>query len=61
MKNQAYVFDGTQCGTINNKAYIPDVFFFSIILFVSTFVLAYTLKSFKFSRFLPMSVCIKFI
>ncbi len=45
---------------MNTKTYIPDVFFFSIILFASTFVLAYTLKSFKFSRFLPMTVRIEF-
>jgi len=59
-KNQAYQFNGgPKCDNINMKTYIPDVFFFSILLFVSTFVLAYTLKSFKFSRFLPMSVRIK--
>ncbi|CAF2401099.1 unnamed protein product [Rotaria sp. Silwood2] len=55
-KNQSYQFIGPQCKNINDKTYIPDVFFFSIILFASTFVLAYTLKNFKFSRFLPMNI-----
>ncbi|CAM4906352.1 unnamed protein product [Rotaria socialis] len=55
-KNQSHEFIGTPCKIINDKAYIPDVFFFSIILFLSTFTLAYTLKNFKFSPFLPMSV-----
>ncbi|UJR16088.1 hypothetical protein I4U23_003000 [Adineta vaga] len=55
-RNRSYEFTGTSCNLIQNQAYIPDVFFFSIILFLSTFVLAYTLKNFKFSRFLPMTI-----
>ncbi|CAF0758464.1 unnamed protein product [Rotaria sordida] len=55
-KTQSYQFIGIDCKNLNDKTYIPDVFFFSIILFVSTFVLAYTLKNFKFSRFLPMNI-----
>ncbi|CAF1020101.1 unnamed protein product [Adineta steineri] len=55
-KKQAYDFVGYGCQNIKSKNYVPDVFFFSIILFLSTFVLAYTLKSFKFSRFLPMGI-----
>ncbi|CAF3369159.1 unnamed protein product [Rotaria sp. Silwood1] len=55
-KIQSYKFIGSDCKNINDKTYIPDVFFFSIILFVSTFVLAYTLKNFKFGRFLPMNI-----
>ncbi|CAF3368958.1 unnamed protein product [Rotaria sp. Silwood1] len=55
-KIQSYQFIGSDCKNINDKTYIPDVFFFSIILFVSTFVLAYTLKNFKFGRFLPMNI-----
>ncbi|CAF2962810.1 unnamed protein product [Rotaria sp. Silwood2] len=54
-KNKSYQFFGA-CDNVYEKAYIPDVFFFSILLFASTFILAYTLKSFKFSRFLPMSM-----
>ncbi|CAF1216222.1 unnamed protein product [Rotaria sp. Silwood1] len=54
-KNKSYEFIG-ECGDAYNKVYTPDVFFFSILLFVSTFVLAYTLKNFKFSRFLPMGI-----
>ncbi|CAF3643219.1 unnamed protein product [Rotaria sordida] len=54
-KNQSYKFFG-ECDNIYKKTYIPDVFLFSILLFASTFVLAYTLKNFKFSRFLPMSI-----
>ncbi|CAF0834824.1 unnamed protein product [Adineta ricciae] len=53
---QAYRFLGKDCSTIINKPYIPDVFLFSTILFASTFVLAYVLKNFKFSRFLPMTI-----
>ncbi|CAF0790608.1 unnamed protein product [Adineta steineri] len=55
-RNQSFQFIGENCNTINTKQFIPDVFFFSIILFVSTFVMAYTLKNFKFTRFLPMTI-----
>lgn len=57
--NQSYELVGTDCTDSNKKTYIPDVFFFSIILFASTFTLAYVLKNFKFSRFLPMTVRIE--
>ena len=33
--------------------YIPDVFFFCVILYLGTFLLAMSLRSFKFSNFLP--------
>lgn len=55
-KNQAYQFSNPSCRPLYDKAYVPDVFFFSIILFASTFTLAYSLKNFKFSRFFPMTI-----
>ncbi|CAF3524763.1 unnamed protein product [Rotaria socialis] len=55
-QDKAYNFIGSQCDSLSTKAYVPDVFFFSILLFASTFILAYTLKNFKFSRFLSMGI-----
>ncbi|XP_013395927.1 electroneutral sodium bicarbonate exchanger 1 [Lingula anatina] len=44
---------GPGCDTVE---YVADVFFFSILLFFGTFVLAYALKGFKMSRFCPLKV-----
>lgn len=38
--------------------YVPDVFLFSVLTFLGTFVFAYTLKIFKNSPFFPSKVCI---
>ena len=40
--------------------YVPDVFFFSVILFFGTFTVATYLKKFKFSPYLPTKVRIIF-
>ena len=37
--------------------YVPDVFFFSVILFFGMFSLATWLKRFKFTRYFPAKVC----
>ena len=37
--------------------YVPDIFFFSVLLFFGTFILATKLKQFKLSPFLPTKVC----
>ena len=36
--------------------YVPDIFFFSVLLFFGTFILATKLKQFKLSPFLPTKV-----
>lgn len=35
---------------------VPDVFFFSVILFFATFVAAYSLKMFKYTNYFPTKV-----
>lgn len=35
---------------------VPDVFFFSVILFFCTFMMAITLRNLKFSNFFPTYV-----
>ena len=45
---------GTGCDTVH---YVPDVFFFSCLLFFFTFALAMSLKSFRNTRFFPNQVC----
>jgi HCO3- transporter family len=51
-KNNGTLF-GTGC---NTPRYVPDVFFFSCLLFISTFVLAMSLKFFRNTRFFPNQV-----
>jgi hypothetical protein len=41
---------GTGCGT---PVYVPDVFFFSCLLFAGTFILCMALKHFRNTRFFP--------
>ncbi|XP_075036860.1 sodium-driven chloride bicarbonate exchanger isoform X2 [Mixophyes fleayi] len=48
------VFVGTACG--HEGPYVPDVLFWSIILFFSTVALSSTLKQFKTSRYFPTKV-----
>ena len=36
--------------------YVADVFFFSVILFIFTFVISYSLKTFRNTRFFPNKV-----
>ena len=36
--------------------YVPDIFFFSVLLFFGTFILATKLKQFKLTPFLPTKV-----
>ena len=40
----------------NACPYVPDIFFFSVILFFGTFALASTLKKFKFTPYFPAKV-----
>ncbi|XP_064419808.1 sodium-driven chloride bicarbonate exchanger [Latimeria chalumnae] len=47
-------FLGTACG--HHGPYVPDVLFWSIILFFSTFILSSFLKQFKTSRYFPTKV-----
>ena len=41
-----------------NCKYTPDVFFFSVVLFLFTFLLAMSLRQFRTSRFFPSFVSI---
>ena len=41
-----------------NCKYTPDVFFFSIVLFIFTFLLAMSLRLFRTSRFFPSFVSV---
>ena len=36
--------------------YVPDIFFFSVVLFFGTFLLCSTLKKFKLTPFFPAKV-----
>ncbi|KAL5005938.1 hypothetical protein ScPMuIL_017096 [Solemya velum] len=45
--------DGEGCST---PIYVPDVFFFSILIFIGTFVLAMALKGSRNTRFFPATV-----
>lgn len=47
-------FVGAACG--HHGPYIPDVLFWSIILFFTTFFLSSFLKQFKFQRYFPTKV-----
>ncbi|XP_010022855.1 PREDICTED: sodium bicarbonate cotransporter 3-like, partial [Nestor notabilis] len=48
------VFHGSACG--NHGPYIPDVLFWSVILFFTTFFLSSFLKQFKTKRYFPTKV-----
>lgn len=50
-------FHGSACG--HHGPYIPDVLFWSVILFFSTVAMSSFLKEFKTSRYFPtkVSVC----
>ncbi|KAM6282125.1 sodium bicarbonate cotransporter 3 isoform 4-T5 [Porphyrio hochstetteri] len=48
------VFHGSACG--HHRPYIPDVFFWSVILFFTTFFLSSFLKQFKTKRYFPTKV-----
>ncbi|NXW50566.1 S4A8 protein, partial [Nyctiprogne leucopyga] len=48
------VFRGSACG--HHGPYIPDVFFWSVILFFTTFFLSSFLKQFKTKRYFPTKV-----
>ncbi|CAH8622911.1 unnamed protein product [Schistosoma bovis] len=48
--------NGTWIGKSCRPFYVPDVFFFSCILFIATFVLAFTMKSMRNSLFFPTRV-----
>ena len=37
--------------------HVPDVFFFSVILYLITFLMAMILRDIKFSKFFPTEVC----
>lgn len=50
------VAEGTGCDT---PVYVPDVFFFSCLLFIGTFVLCMALKHFRNTRFFPNAVIIR--
>lgn len=45
--------EGTGCDTPN---YVPDVFLFSFILFISTYIISVILKDFKSASFFPAKV-----
>jgi sodium bicarbonate cotransporter 7 len=47
-------FVGTACGP--HGPYIPDVLFWSVVLFFSTVFMSAFLKEFKFSRYFPTKV-----
>ncbi|XP_077458188.1 electroneutral sodium bicarbonate exchanger 1 isoform X3 [Stigmatopora argus] len=47
-------FEGTSCG--HHGPYTPDVLFWSVILFFSTFFMSAFLKQFKTSRYFPTKV-----
>ncbi|CAF1065828.1 unnamed protein product, partial [Brachionus calyciflorus] len=54
-------FNETECLRLNYEyetkcKYIPDVFFFSICLYISTFLMAIIFRSFRNSRFFPSTV-----
>nr|CAH8866900.1 unnamed protein product [Trichobilharzia regenti] len=48
--------NGTWTGTSCRPFYVPDVFFFSCLLFVATFILAFSMKSMRNSPFFPNRV-----
>ncbi|CAH8624503.1 unnamed protein product [Heterobilharzia americana] len=48
--------NGTWIGSSCRPFYVPDVFFFSCILFMATFILAFTMKSMRNSPFFPNRV-----
>ncbi|XP_063068087.1 sodium-driven chloride bicarbonate exchanger [Engraulis encrasicolus] len=47
-------FEGTACG--HHGPYIPDVLFWSVVLFFSTVAMSFFLKEFKTSRYFPTRV-----
>jgi sodium bicarbonate cotransporter 7 len=47
-------FVGSACGP--HGPYIPDVLFWSVVLFFSTVFMSAFLKEFKFSRYFPTKV-----
>lgn len=52
---QCLIMGGTISGTCDDK-YVPDVFFFSVVLFFGTYFLATTLVNFRHSLFFPTFV-----
>ena len=52
------IFKCEQAGKIfvTNCKYVPDVFFFSVILYLLTFMMAMALRQIKFSSFFPAKV-----
>ncbi|XP_048090221.1 sodium-driven chloride bicarbonate exchanger isoform X1 [Alosa alosa] len=47
-------FEGTACG--HHGPYVPDVLFWSVVLFFSTVAMSFFLKEFKTSRYFPTKV-----
>ena len=45
--------NGTLSGGCYTPHYVPDVFFFSCLIFLGTFVLSFYLKLFRNTRFFP--------
>lgn len=41
---------------VRNCHHAPDVFFFSVILYLLTFIMAFTLRDIKFSQFFPTQI-----
>ena len=48
--------NGTLTGGCYTPHYVPDVFFFSCLIFLGTFVLSFYLKLFRNTRFFPNKV-----
>ena len=44
---------------VKNCEYTPDVFFFSVVLYIFTFLLAMSLRQFRTSRFFPSFVSVE--
>ena len=50
--------NGTRIGSgCDTPVYIPNVFFFSCLIFLGTFALSMSLKMFRNTRFFPNKVC----
>jgi hypothetical protein len=59
-KDNCTNYNGTQLGDgCDTPVYHPDVFFFSVILFIFTFLLAYTLKMSRAASFFPTVVSVR--
>ncbi len=55
-KEKGGVLVGTDC---DHPQPVPDVFFFSCLLFIFTFCMAYALKEFRSTSFFPSKVRLK--